>query len=195
MMHNRDIKKWQYPDIDAELSAEMDTASNPAISEVEKIYRDAYRKGEQAAFEQIAMQQKNTRYEQLDALSGLIQYLHHPVLAVDQEIEHYLQVLVIQLVKRVIRHELKTDPNLIIKMIQEAKALIPVGHAKIMLYLSPDDFQLIGKIVEETFPDCECIESLELKQGSFDLKTSASEIISDFDQCIENLANQVFENA
>jgi len=77
----------------------------------------------------------------------LIDKLHTPLADVDKNVEQQLFILVEQLTSVIVRHEAKTNADIIMSAISEAIKTLPAHDAQTQIYLHPDDI----KRVEEAF--------------------------------------------
>jgi len=77
----------------------------------------------------------------------LIDKLHSPLTHVDKNVEQQLFVLVEQLTSVIVRHEAKTNTDIILSAIGEAIKALPAHDAQTQIYLHPDDI----KRVEQAF--------------------------------------------
>jgi flagellar assembly protein FliH len=85
--------------------------------------------------------------EQINELSRqwqtLIEKLHQPLAVVNKNVEQQLFVLVEQLTVAIVRHEAKTNADIIMSAISEAIKALPAQDAQTQIYLHPDDIKRV----------------------------------------------------
>ncbi|MBL4911087.1 MAG: flagellar assembly protein FliH [Alteromonadaceae bacterium] len=79
----------------------------------------------------------------------LIDKLHTPLLNVDKNVEQQLFILVEQLTAVIVRHEAKTNADIIMSAISEAIKALPAHDAQTQIYLHPDDIKRVEKAFGE----------------------------------------------
>ena len=80
------------------------------------------------------------RLEQLDRLLGA---LDRPFEELDQQVEDEVVTLVINMVRQLIRREVKLDPGQIVGVVREALGILPVSARNIRVMLHPQDAELV----------------------------------------------------
>lgn len=93
--------------------------------------RDGYRIGE-AHFK-----------EKMEHLEQMMQTLHAPFAALDQQVEQEILLLVTTLVKQLVRREIKMDPGQIIAVVREALASLPAAARGVRVHLHPEDAAMV----------------------------------------------------
>ncbi len=81
--------------------------------------------------------------QQVKQLSELISQLQQPLQALNQQAEQALAELALAMAKAVIAVEVKTNPNVVLKAMQEATAALPLKAGQLLVKLHPDDLALI----------------------------------------------------
>ena len=87
--------------------------------------------------------------EQVTHWRALAEQLAQPLAELDEQVEQQLVYLAMRLAKTLIRHEVKTSPDLLLSSLKEAVALLPCAEEGITLSLHPDDLQLILDVYSE----------------------------------------------
>lgn len=107
---------------------------------------------------------------------ALIQALEEPLSEVDEQVEHELVELSIALAKQLIRRELKAEPGQIVAVVREALTVLPSNARKIMLYLHPDDAELVRHALslDEHSPRCKITEDPTLQKGGCRVSSESS---------------------
>ncbi|TAA40314.1 flagellar assembly protein FliH [Corallincola spongiicola] len=87
--------------------------------------------------------------ERAQVWSALARQLEKPLMHVDSEVEQSLVGLVVELAEEVIRCEIDTNPEVILKVLREATHALPLSARKLSISLNPDDVAL----VEQSFTE------------------------------------------
>ncbi|WP_111976690.1 flagellar assembly protein FliH [Algibacillus agarilyticus] len=81
--------------------------------------------------------------EKVQIWQQLIDCLDEPIRHVDESVEKELLMLVTQLAKAVIKHEVKTNPDILLKTVKEAIDALPVNTQHFEMHLHPDDIAIL----------------------------------------------------
>ncbi|WP_413110708.1 flagellar assembly protein FliH [Thaumasiovibrio sp. DFM-14] len=81
---------------------------------------------------------------QVSHLLSLVDKLAAPMAAVDEQVEQVLVEMVTHLTQELIRVELKTNPDIILRTVRDGIAALPISGRRTTIQVHPDDFQLLN---------------------------------------------------
>lgn len=76
-------------------------------------------------------------------LAALLDQLQQPLQQIDQQVEQQLVQLCLAMAEAVIAVEVKTNPQVILKTLADATAMLPMQTENILIKLHPDDLALV----------------------------------------------------
>jgi flagellar assembly protein FliH len=136
---------------------------------------------------------KETSDQQIAAMKSLIEQLHQPLANVEKNVEAQLLQLVVQLTQAVTKHEVKTNPDILLSAISEGIKALPGQESQTQILLNPEDI----KLVEEQFgaghiqaQGWQLLAAPQLPPGSCQIENSTSNI----DLNIKSRLNEVLES-
>ncbi len=133
------------------------TIPMPTARDLETVFESAREQGRREGFDQgfqegraaglqAGRQQAQT---ELDALRGLLQRLGTRADALDAELESSLVALALELARQVLIHELHTQPQQVLEVLQKALAAFPARAGVPWVRLHPDDAGLLRELAPE----------------------------------------------
>jgi flagellar assembly protein FliH len=130
---------WAPPEMQGACSAPpMVTAS-----QLESLQKQAYQEGF-ASGQKDGYQAGERHFSaHIERLQQMMQTLHAPFAALDQQVEQEILLLVTALVKQLVRREIRMDPGQIIAVVREALASLPVAARGVRLHLHPEDAAVV----------------------------------------------------
>lgn len=167
----------------------------PTAEEIERIYEEARSSGYQAGFdegrlagEQAGQIAAQTEAEQIAALIGNLQTA---LASLDQIVADQLLALALEVAAQVTRGAIKANPEILLPVIREAIATLPIHHNHLALHLNPADAALIRARIGEQLSQTggQIIEDSEISGGGCLLKAGASEV----DATVETRWKRVLE--
>lgn len=114
-------------------------------------HSEGYAAGCAAGQEELAALQ-TAQGEQLHAV---LSQLQQPFSDLDEAVEQELVALVVTLAKQVIRHELRSDPGLVLTMVRGAIAALPSAARQITVFLHPDDVEVVRSALTQAEADAQ----------------------------------------
>ncbi len=138
-------------------AASSPTIPMPTARDLETVFDSAREQGRREGFDQgfqegraaglqAGRQQAQT---ELDALRGLLQRLGMRADALDAELESSLVALALELARQVLIHELHTQPQQVLEVLQKALAAFPARAGVPWVRLHPDDAELLRELAPE----------------------------------------------
>lgn len=166
-----DVQRWQLPEM-ATSSAIQNTSveepeaghtvsaqsiSLPTAEELQAIYAESAQTGHQQGYaagkkeglaegysEGIARAEAERR-----ALQDILQSFMVPLQALDASVEQSLLALSLEVARQVIRHELQSQPELLLPLLREALKAVPLRSTRPEMHLHPDDLAMLEKLMPE----------------------------------------------
>lgn len=154
MFHNmdEDFQRWEPPDVGIH-SAQSDAphaTSQPTVHELEALEQQARDEGHATGMAQglaegraTAQQQLSQRMAELDALYNAAA---QPLQLLDDQAADELAQLATVVARRVIMHELKTTPGLIVGLVREAADALPMATRELRVHVHPKDLALLQEL-------------------------------------------------
>ena len=154
-------------------------------------YHDSLVEGKKAGLaEGQAEIQKQTK-----RLNQLMATLNKPFEELDQQVGRELVTLSLAIARQVIYREVRTDPDLILKVVRKALDALPSSSRHIHLYLHPDDADMASN--SPGFFDkqkIEIVKSTEMNRGDCKVVTEVSHIDASVEKRINNVVASLFKN-
>lgn len=142
-----DFQRWEPPQVgDGGLSPFVDATSRPTVSDLQALEHQAHDEGYAAGHAEglaEAQQQLRARVARLDALYASAA---RPLQALDDEAEQELARLALVVARRVLAHELKLSPELVVQAVRQAAAALPSATGGLRVRLHPDDLTLLREL-------------------------------------------------
>jgi flagellar assembly protein FliH len=108
----------------------------------------------------------------------LMEALSEPFKTLDEEVEQELVKLAIGIASQIIRREIKLDPGQVIAAVRESVNVLPLSSQKIVLYLHPDDAELVRSTLslDEMTPAWGVVEDPLITRGGCKVDTDVSHV-------------------
>lgn len=143
--------RWELPEINGPV-----LARNRRVVDLSALEREAWEKGyaegRDAATAAVRKEQQATQVEldrRVQNLASILDFMAKPIAALDAEVQRQLVTLVGAIARRIVRRELKTQPDEIIAVIRETVALLPMTAREVRVHLNPEDAKLMRARVAE----------------------------------------------
>jgi len=126
------------------------------------------------------------RVERLDRITGM---LDRPFEQLDQQVEDEVVVLVINMVRQLIRREVRLDPGQIVGVVREALGVLPVSVRNIRVVLHPEDAVLVREAYTLSDHDqkWQIIEDPVIQRGGCRIHTDTSQVDARLDSRLSSL--------
>ena len=144
LQNNTDsISKWETP----RLTDTASTEEAPPRSEEElkqAAYSEGLKQGYQAGLKQGAQEMK----QRLAIIDTYIASLSQPFAEQNTQLAETLAVLAGKIAKRLVRRELRTEPETIMALVRDTVTALNTTSQKIDIHLSPDNARIIRRIID-----------------------------------------------
>lgn len=198
------LSVWRLPDVPAKnqpggIGVESPKPKPPSmphltVTEIEAMQKqafdEAYAQGKSEGFQQGFDQgfeegSKKGYEENVGVLNNkaaeftqLMETLSEPFKTLDEEVEQELVKLAIGIASQIIRREIKLDPGQVIAAVRESVNVLPLSSQKIVLYLHPDDAELVRSTLslDEMTPAWGVIEDPLITRGGCKVDTDVSHV-------------------
>ncbi len=176
---------------------EVHATTNPTnTEEIEHLHEEArangysvgYREGLEAGQQAMATTMTETTAQFAELLGNLQIALAH----LDQHVAEQVLSVALEIAAQVLRGAINTRPELLLPVIREALAALPLHHAHVVLRLSPVDATVIREQIGEQLAQtgAQIIDDPEISPGGCLLVAGASEV----DATIETRWKRVLES-
>lgn len=193
-------KRWEAP----RMVSVSDVENNDAMLTVDAIetlqqqaqeegYKTGYEEGHQTGYEAGLATGKADIQQQVALFSSALSSLDKPLQELDQQIEKDLVRLAMTLAGKIIRRELKTDPEHVIGAVRAALEVLPVNDRKLRVYAHPQDIPIIkkGLALEDNADQWQWIEDPLLTRGGVRVETADTTIDATIESRMKSLINQL----
>lgn len=121
----------------------------PTAEDIERIHGEAHEAGHAAGYAagyEAGQAAARAEAEQLEALG---ENLRQQLQALDQEVAESLLAVAVEIARQVLRQGLRLKPELLLPVVREAIAALPLQHGHPALYLNPSDAALVRQHLGE----------------------------------------------
>ncbi|HEY9130254.1 MAG TPA: flagellar assembly protein FliH [Dyella sp.] len=153
----QDFLRWEPPHVgDHQPPAtpvEDETPPRPTVFELEELERQAREEGFVTGLAEGRAKAAEELREHRGRLEALFESIARPMQMLDDATEQELAQLAMVVARRVLAHELRTTPELIVRAVREAAVSLPAAERELRVRLHPDDVQLLRELdaVETTW--------------------------------------------
>ncbi|MFA7279772.1 MAG: flagellar assembly protein FliH [Sterolibacterium sp.] len=160
-------------------AAEGDTATAPSIplptaEDIERIYTEAQQTGYTAGYEEGLGEAR----AEADRIAALVENLGRSLQVLDQDIGEELLAVAVEIAGQVLRQSLKVKPELVLPIVREAVAALPMHHGHPALFMHPADVALVRTHLGEqlTHNGWRILEDSTIERGGCRIESGASEV-------------------
>ncbi len=127
--------------------------------------------------------------ERIARLDQLLVVLDRPFEQLDQQVEDEIVSLVINMVRLLVRREVKLDPGQIVGVVREALGVLPVSARNIRVLLHPEDAVLVREAYALGDHDqkWQIVEDPVIQRGGCRVDTDTSQIDATLDSRLSSL--------
>ena len=143
-----EFQRWELPNVGTRSGASVaaNAAPQPTVHELEALEQQARDEGYAAGLAEsraTAQQQLGQRMAELDALCNAAA---RPLQLLDDQAAGELAQLATVVARRVIMHELRVSPELIVGIVRQAAEALPMATRELRVHLHPDDLALMQEL-------------------------------------------------
>jgi len=181
---------WQIPVVGQTSTIKNHMNTSKALSDEvsEQLRQQAYEEGKQQGL-QAAQTEIDAIIARLDHCMGL---LKGPLTLIDESIEKQLYEAISSVVKHIIHQEISLNPDLIIKLVEEAKEALPANSTHYKLFLNADDCKTLKESLSNS-NNVQMEEDTTLSRGEFRLASESGEIDASINSRIHKIVEQLYE--
>lgn len=146
----------------------------PTAAQIEHMHQQAHEEGYAAGYREgsakVAQEQASLR--------NIVAALAEESRKLDQSVADELLALSLTISKQVLRHALALRPELVLAVVNEVLAQMPLSHQRAHLMLHPEDAPLVRQSLGERLQQSgwEIIESAEIGRGGCRLQAAECEV-------------------
>lgn len=158
----------------------------PTAEEIEAIYEEARQSGYAAGHEEGLQAGQKQGQESAEAmgraeaerLAAIIQGLAESMKNCEQQVADQLLGLALEIARQVLRQSLRIKPELILPVVREAIAALPVSHGHPLLLVNPADAALVRERLGDAIAHSgwKMIEDLLIEPGGCRVEVAGSEV-------------------
>jgi flagellar assembly protein FliH len=190
---NKDeITVWKPPEVGSPPCKLSVMHPHKQEEELAVIKKQAFEQGWQEGL--ASGQEQAQKY--LEKIKYSLHLLDNPLKLIDQDLEKQLLSLVMGIVKQCIHRELRLEPELILKIIDEAKMALPAAKSDYQLTMNPEDARVFTEFaknndVNSSVPHI--IEDISLARGEIHLSNSDGDVDGTIEARIKRMTEHLFE--
>jgi len=158
-------------------------------------YEEGFEVGKDEASLQATIEAEEALQPKVAAIESVLQAMNAPYKSLESSVYQSLVALSIGLAEKIIEKEISTDPERILKVIQDAIALLPDETVAIKLEVHPDDLQTVETYRENFSKDWQVQVSETLSVGDCRVRHDASLVENIWRQSFAQLAESVLDEA
>ncbi len=150
----------------------------PTAEDIERIHNEAraggydegYRAGHEAGLAEAR--------QEAERLATLGANLEAALAGIDQSVADDLLELAVELAGQVLRRSLSVDSEVLLPVVREALAALPLHHGHVMLFVNPRDAESIRSHLGDQFSHSgwQIIEDKEIEAGGCHVRAGSSEV-------------------
>lgn len=127
--------------------------------------------------------------QRIAAFDAILASLDRPFEQLDQQVENEIVALVINMVRQLVRREVRLDPGQIVGVVREALGVLPVSARNIRVMLHPDDASLVREAytLGEHDQKWQVVEDPVIQRGGCRVTTDTSQIDATLDSRLSSL--------
>lgn len=176
-------------------TGEDETSAIPTADEIEQWHQQAREEGQRQGYQEGLAQARHEIEDKAAQLQRLIDFFDRPLLALNDEVEQQLSVMVVALAQQLVRREIKAEPGEIIGLIREAVQLLPASSRHIRIHLHPEDAELVRTTLQLDENDEEkswkLVEDPMISRGGCEIKSDKSVINATLENRLQALAASI----
>ena len=189
----KDFRRWELPEVGEPKPAEAAEAQAalPTVADLEGLEREARDAGYAAGLAEGRAAADAELREKLALLDGILHAAARPLEALDDATEQDLARLALVIARRVVGHELKTSPALIVRTVREAALALRAATRNLRVYLHPDDLALLREL-EAAEPHWQLLPDPDMQRGDCLLESESSRLDAKVETRLAAIADAVF---
>ena len=193
----KDFRRWELPEVGeprpADPAREAEAAL-PTVADLEGLEREAREAGYAAGLAEGRAVAETELRERLARFDGILRAAARPLDKLDDATEQELARLALVIARRVVAHELRTAPALIVRTVREAALALPSATRALRVYLHPDDLALLREM-EAVEPHWQLLPDPEMQRGDCLLESESSRLDARVETRLAAIADAVFGDA
>ncbi|MBK8523037.1 MAG: flagellar assembly protein FliH [Betaproteobacteria bacterium] len=146
----------------------------PTAEDIERIHSEAQQAGYTVGYEEGLGEAR----AQAEKISALVENLGHSLQQLDQDIAEELLAVAVEIAGQVLRQSLKIKPELVLPIVREAVAALPMHHGHPALFMNPADAALVRTHLGEQLAHngWRILEDSTIEPGGCRIESGASEV-------------------
>jgi flagellar assembly protein FliH len=192
-------QQWQPPAMGERRTADSPAAraALPTAAQLEELqaqakvegFEQGRNEGQEYGHREGLEEGRNALREKLAQLDTLIAGLQQPFEDLDDQVEREIVTLVVNMVRQLVRREVKTDPGYIIGVVREALGILPVSSRNIRVLLHPEDAGLVREAyaVGDSEQKWQLVEDPVVQRGGCKVITETSQVDATLDSRLNTL--------
>lgn len=162
----------------------------------EEGFKAGYEEGRDAGYKAGLESGQKEIQEQLGRLESVFGQLNQPLDELDQQIENDFIQLLMLLCRQFLGRELKQNPELVVSVVREAMAALPVNERQLRVFLHPDDLSLVKSglsLDKEDGSGWQWQEDPNLTRGGVRLETTDTSIDASVETRLQRLIESLLD--
>lgn len=174
------FQRWLPPEMGTPPVAEVPPAEatvQPTVRDLEALEQQARDEGYAAGHAEGLVAARDVLNERMARLDRILEAAARPLRSMDELVELELARLAMTVARRVVAHELRVSPDLVVEAIRQAVLVMPAATTKLRVRLHPEDLALLRSLhVAE--PDWQLVADGSLERGDCMLESERSRLDS-----------------
>lgn len=190
----KDFRRWELPEVGAPKATDNAAeapAALPTVADLEGLEREARDAGYAAGLAEGRAAADAELRERLASFDSILHAAARPLAALDDATEQELARLALVIARRVVAHELKTAPMLIVRTVREAALALPSATRALRVYLHPDDLALLREL-DASEPHWQLLPDPDMQRGDCLLESASSRLDAKVETRLAAIADAIF---
>lgn len=190
----KEFRRWELPEVGEPKAADPAAAAQaalPTVADLEGLEREARDAGYAAGLAEGHAAAEAQLREHLASFDSMLQAAARPLAALDDATEQELARLALVIARRVVAHELKTSPVLIVRTVREAALALPAATRALRVYLHPDDLALLREL-DASEPHWQLLPDPDMQRGDCLLESESSRLDARVETRLAAIADAIF---
>jgi flagellar assembly protein FliH len=141
--------RWEVPPVEDSAVGEFKGAQGKTThmltaGQLDELQRKVQEEAHALGFEQGLSEGQTEARDRVARFAALTDALAHPFEVLDETVTAELGAVAVALARQVVGREIEHDDKLLLKMVNECLAILPVGARDIVVYMNPEDEALVA---------------------------------------------------
>lgn len=191
------IKHYVLPEVTGDIVGFSAENLRPqTVEDIETLQREAYEEGLAQGLEEGRREGLAEVREQARKLAAMFDFFSRPLQTLDEEVEHQLTQLALEVARCVIKKECETGVDIIRAVIHEALEFLPVSARNVRIRVNPEDYQVLqqGGIAEQR-GEWTLLDDAKVSRGGCMVESDTSHVDASLETRVVQIVERLTEHS